>query len=216
VEESATPATGGRRLGARAVAIGRGSRGASMEEVGSAEASIEVDRDQLAEAFRLLKRHARPKRTTVTVLSREGEDLVVQSGGVETRARMLGRWEGEARVRGVMLFDAVKGFALERDAKIRVENGRLVFETFSMPCDWERNTAPRVLIPIGASLLDILRLAERFTDEELERNGVLDTVRDARRKRTRLIRAGARELQLLQVSEDDLVALVDQKLRVEE
>jgi len=183
-----------------------------MREPESLEASVEVNREQLVEAFRLLKRHARPKRTTVTVLSRDGQDLVLQCGGVEARAELLGRWEGEARVRGLMLYDAVKSFSLDRDAKIKVDGGRLVFETFSMPCDWERSSAPRVLIPIGASLFDILRIDRETSDNDLERNGVLETVVDARKKRRRLLRAAARDLAPLQISEDDLGELCDRKL----
>lgn len=178
----------------------------------SLRASVEVDRTQLREGLRLLRRHVKPKKTSITVLSREGEDLVVRLGGGEVRAALSGRWEGEARVKGLTILEAGR-LSVDRDVvTIRVESGRLVFDGLSIPCDWETNSAPRVLIPIGASLVDVLKAGVEYSDEDLERNGVLDAVRDARKKRMRLIRAAAKTLGPLKVSESEIAVLVDQHL----
>lgn len=178
----------------------------------SLDACVEVNGPQLREGFRMLRQHANPKRTTVTVLSRDGEDLVVQTGGVEIRAEVKGRWEGEARVKGLMLFEAVRDFPQNDYAEIRVEGGRLVFSSLSVPCDWERNSAPRVLVPINASLLDVLRIDAETADEDLERNGVLDAVLDARKKRKRLIRSAVRTLEQFKIPEEAIAALVDERI----
>jgi len=182
----------------------------------SLQASVTVHCEQLREGFRILRRHARPKRSTVTVLSRDGEDLVIQMGGVEVRAEVEGRWEGEARVRGLMLFEAVRDFPHRyAAAPITVERNRLKFSSLSMPCDWERNSAPRVLIPINASLLDILRIDAETADEDLERNGVLDAVLDARKKRKRLIHSAVRTLEPFKIPEEAITALVGERIRGE-
>ncbi len=175
----------------------------------SLRASIEVDRIQLLDGLRLLRRHVRPKKASIAVLSRDGEDLVIQLGGGEVRAALSGRWEGEARVKGRMILEAGKS-SVDRDVvTVRVESGRLVFDGLSLPCDWETNSAPRVLIPVGASLIDILKADVEHSDEDLERNGVFDAVRDARKKRKRLIRAAVKVLQPLRVSEEEIASMVD-------
>lgn len=171
-------------------------------------ARAEVDRDQFFTGLRLLRKHVKPRGSINAVLSRQGADLVVAVGGGEIRAAMNGRWEGEARVNGRLLVEAVKHLSSALPFALRVEAGRLVFPGFSLPCEWESNSSPRVLVPVGASLVDLLIAGARHSDADLERAGYLDAIRDARKREQMLVRQAARILESLSVTEEDLEGLV--------
>ena len=172
-------------------------------------ASVDVNRDQLIEGLRLLKKHASPRRREKAVVRREGGDLVIEIGGGAARAEASGRWEGEARLNGKLLLETAKHYSQDVTVNIRVEPGRFLFPGRSIPCEWVGTAAPHPLIPIGATLRDILRVGAQFSEEELEQSGHLESVRDARKKRTRLIRQAVKVLGPLQIAEEDLVELVD-------
>ena len=96
-----------------------------------------------------------------------------------------GRWEGRARLNAVLLINAAKGQSPIKPLTIRVESGRLIISGSSVPCEWESTAAAHVLIPIGATLFDTLFAGEQHSDEDLERAGHIDAVRDERKKRIR-------------------------------
>ncbi len=179
------------------------------------QACAEVDRAQFLDGIRLLRRHAKPHKPAKAVIWREGEELVIGLGGGEVRAAMTGRWEGQARLNGQILLQAFKGGATRLPFSIRVEWDRLVFPGFSVPCEWESNRSPRVLIPVGASLIDMLIVGASHSDEDLARAGYLDAVRDARKKRGRIVREAARVLEPLLVKEEDVERIVGERFQSE-
>lgn len=185
-----------------------------MSQGGSGlQAHAELDRDRFFEAIRLLRRHAKPYKAAKASIWRDGEDLVVGLGGGEVRTPMTGRWEGQARLNGQVLIQASKRWPTKPPFSIRVESGRLVFSGFSIPCEWESTSSPRVLIPVGASLVDILIAGARHSDEDLERAGYLDAVRDARKRRERIVREAGRLLEPLKVGEEDVERIVMERFR---
>ena len=175
-------------------------------------ASVEVHRDQFVEGLRLLARHVKPRKTVKALVWRDAENLVVEIGGGEIRAEINGRWEGRARLNGLLLLNAAKGHSPVKPLTIRVESGRLIISGSSIPCEWESTTAPHVLIPIGATLFDMLVAGEQHSDEALERAGHFDAVRDARKKRKRLTRQAVKILGPLKVTEGAIDELVDRQL----
>jgi hypothetical protein len=175
-------------------------------------ASVEVDQNQLAEGVRLLARHVKPRKSAKALVRKDAGDLVIEIGGGEIRSAANGRWEGRARLNGLLLLNAAKGHSTKESITIRVESGRLSISGSSIPCEWESTTAPTVLIPIGATLFDVLVAGGNNSDEALERSGHLETVQDARKKRKRLVRKAVKILQPLKVTENDIDALVDQQL----
>jgi len=178
----------------------------------TAIASVEVDRDQLAEGVRLLARHVKPRKSAIALVWRDGGDLVIEIGGGEIRAAASGRWEGRARLNGLLLLKAARGHSTTESLTIRVKSGRLSISGSSIPCEWESTAAPTVLIPIGATLFDLLVAGGQNSDDELERAGHIETVQDARKKRKRLVRQAAKILQPLNVTENRIDDLVDQLL----
>lgn len=176
------------------------------------QAYADLNQDEFFEGIRLLRRHAKPLKAAKAVIWREGDDLVVQLGGGEVRAAMSGRWEGQARLNGQVLLQASKRWSTKPPFSIRVESGRLAFEGFSVPCEWESNVSSRVLIPVNASLMDLLIAGSSHSEEDLERAGYLDAVRDARKSRARLVREAARVLEALRVREEDVEMMVSGRL----
>lgn len=181
---------------------------------GHLTARAEVDRDQFFEGLRLLRRNVKPRGSINAVISRQGGDLVVTVGGREIRAAMSGRWEGEARVNGRFLVESVKHRPMTLHFDLRVESGRLAFPGFSLPCERQSNSSPRVLVAVGASLVDLLISGSRHSDEDLERAGLLDAIRDARKTERRLVRQAARILESLGVTEEDLDGVVRRRFEM--
>lgn len=176
------------------------------------QAYAKLDQEQFFEGLRLLRRHARPHRAAKAVIWREGEDLVVGLGGGEVRTPMTGRWEGQARLQNArILLESTRQWSTRPPFTVRVESNRLFFSGFSLPCEWEANSSPHVLLPIEASLMDLLLVGSNHSDVALQEAGYLDAIRDARQSRAKIVRAAARDLKPLGVTEEDVERIVRER-----
>jgi hypothetical protein len=173
-------------------------------------AQLEVDRTTLRDGLRQLARHTRPARAGDAVLRFEDGSLDVQIGGGRIRAPATGRWPGEARVPGSFVLAMAKHLPNSDPIPIRVENGRLHLAGTSIGCHWQKFGAAQAVIPIGASLVQILRVGAEFRDEDLERSGILGQVNEARERRDQLIARAAEILFPLEIDDGDLANLVEE------
>ena len=96
---------------------------------------------------------------------------------------------------------------------IRVEAGRLRIAGLSVPCEWQETGAAKLEIPIGTSLIEILRIGIQNTDEALEASGILEPIQDARRQCMSLIVKAANTLRPLGVRRTDVKDLVNDRIR---
>lgn len=161
------------------------------------------------EAFRLL----RVSQQGEAVVRFSGGKLHVSCGGAQFSTPATGRWPGEARVSASLWVALAKVPPTQDPLSMTVRDGRLRVGTSSAPCRWQKEGLARVEVPVGATLLDILRLGAQHDPETLRQSGVAQTVAQARADADRKLAQAARTLTPLGIGLVQLHAMLDLQIR---
>jgi hypothetical protein len=179
-------------------------------------ASLMVNRVELLEGLRRLKRHVRTKKPGQGTFRFQSGKLHVDLEGLEIAASGVGRWSGEAVVPGTFVLAFASNTPDVDPIPVRVEGRRLNIAGASINCLWlPRADSPAEPVaaraPVSdATLLEILKAAGNQSDEALEKTGFLALARDARSQREARIAEAAQALEPLGVPRDLLSRLVDE------
>jgi hypothetical protein len=161
------------------------------------------------EAFRAV----RAAQSSESVVRFSGGELRVSCGGREFSTPASGRWPGEARVSASLWVALAKVPPTQDPLSISVRAGRLHVGPSSAPCRWQKDGLARVEVPLGASLLDILRLGAQHDPDTLRQSGVDRVVTQARADADRRLKDAARTLAPLGISLPQLAVLLGMRVR---
>lgn len=142
-----------------------------------------------------------------------GPQLCIDLGGCSFRADAEGTWQGQAAVP----FKLLQGLAKAPPPgtgpiTISCDGKCLQIGNVTLKCKWDRLSYPRISLPLGASLLEVLSLRKRFSDEDIRRSELERAVADADSQAMGLIKKAAATLSPLRFTEDDLRRVLDDKL----
>jgi hypothetical protein len=96
---------------------------------------------------------------------------------------------------------------------IEVEGDRLLLGTIQFRCTFEADAGPAIELPLDPPLWTLLALRLDYSEEEIQRNGLLEKVRRAESKRDELIEKTARTLAPLGVGSSRLREFIDGTVR---
>jgi hypothetical protein len=172
-----------------------------------------VHRTDLREALKYLKQFVHRKRSPEMCLAFQNGALIFQMGAVSAKALAEGTWTGSGYVSALVVLGLLEGMPDEEQIQVTFEDDRLRVGYLSFPCRWEEDAQPPVTLPLGASLLDYLRYGLVYSEAELRRSGLMQLVRQAQDKRDSAIRQAVKALKPLGIDRDDLLDLLERRLR---
>jgi hypothetical protein len=159
---------------------------------------LSVKRAEFAKALRSVGRAGKDVCSATAVLTFDQSRLSIDLAGTVSQIPASGDWPSEVRLPGVYLERLVRILPKEDPVPLRVEADRLFVAKFSIPCECSLSgavsTPVRELIPANADLFDILMMAARCSQEEIEAAGASALVSKAQLKLDELCMKAARAL----------------------
>jgi len=129
-----------------------------------------------------------------TKLTYDSGELCVAAEGHSFRVPADGTWPGEVIVDASFLRRLAKSPLIGGDKmEIATDRTRLRIDFVSTNCEWNALEYPRIELPLGASLVDVLRLPLRYSKADIERSELTGKLEAAQRERDELV-CKAREL----------------------
>lgn len=95
---------------------------------------------------------------------------------------------------------------------MKVEAGRLIIGSSSLPCTWQESIIELIEMPIDAPLLDVLRLRTKYTDEQIARSGLTEAVWESERRMNELIVQASHLLAPLGVERETVARIVEESV----
>jgi hypothetical protein len=175
-------------------------------------ATLQVPCAQWVKELQRTAKTIRLDRAGEAVLTLADGHLRLAVGGVEFGVPAEGRWPGEARVSSKWLQTLARVPPTQNPLVFRVCSGRLSIAGSSMPCEWQRADSAQVILPIGAQLLDLLRLEKRHSSAALAASGLQPAMASARRDLSTRLKRALAQLAPLGVTAAELEALVQQHI----
>jgi hypothetical protein len=174
---------------------------------------LNVCRLQLGQAFRIIKKLSGFGDQSA-VLTFQNERLKIQLGGCELTADAEGRWHGQVKVPVDMIRRIAKAFKKSggKNAVVSTNGRELRIDQIVVSCHWDALVYPRISMPLGATLTDVLSLPLKYSLEDIDRSELAGALASAEAKMHELIAKAVWILQPLNVGEDHLRELVNQLL----
>lgn len=130
-------------------------------------AHLEVQRDDLTQALRTLRRVMKPTSHEKLVLTFENGQLVIACVGASTAIDASGRWTGSVTVSSRSLFSLGRPPSDSDPIRLEVQDGRLRIGKLSVPCKWNELKDPQIELPLNPPLLLLLSLARTYSATEI-------------------------------------------------
>jgi hypothetical protein len=134
----------------------------------------------------------------MAVLTFDQNRLTIDLVGNVTQLPASGDWPSEVRLLGVHLERLARSLPEEDPLPLKVEGKRLFVARFSIPCECRVSravsTPVRELIPANADVFDLLMMAVRCSEEEIDAAGASALVSNAQLKLDELCTKAARIL----------------------
>ena len=175
---------------------------------------LRVCRSQLWQAFRQIKKLSGFGDQSAILTFVDGQ-LKIELGGCVLTADAEGSWIGQIKIPVSVITNVAKAFAKGNGDVVIVstDGEELRIENIAVTCHWDALVYPRIQLPFGARLTDVLTLPLRYSSEDIDRSELSETLASAEERRDRLIGKAARILQELSVGDDHLRELVDTLLK---
>ena len=179
---------------------------------------LTIPRRELQSACSHLKRMAAKARfKSELVLDLEAISLTLTLAGVRVTVPVVCPVEGRVIAAGGVL-EALRLSARSRDAadmRLRLGETRLQVGETRYPCRWVAQRAQPILLPLNASLRDVLCLRYQYSEDETDGAGLAKTLASAEKKMGAMISRVKRTLEPLGVSQEALTQLVQDTLKEE-
>jgi len=175
-------------------------------------ARLELSRADLLQALKQVAVAAKFSKPRQIVFGFDETDLILDCGGATVRATASGEWPGEAVINCAHLLKFGNLFPAGDPILIRVENGRLCIQNWSIDCHWQTPELAILKLPLNASYVDFLRLGLCHTIDHIERSGLRQDYDAAVENRNRHIKVALEQLRELGVTRSDIESLVNQAL----
>lgn len=139
--------------------------------------------------------------------------LFVKAGGSYFKIPASGQWELQARVKGKAISLLSNSFQEDDPLPLTQFDDKLGIGNLRLGCHWEKSSTQIISLPINASLIHLLRLWQRYSEDEIEKSGLKTQFLDADQERVRRINSALQQLAPLGVTEEDLTTLVDEAIK---
>jgi len=175
---------------------------------------LKVNRTQLADGLKRLRKLVKPKKVTEAIFTFENNALMIELGGVTVEATAEGTWRGLVRVAGRAVLNLAVALPADDPLHVSLKDGeRLYIGSLSLPCIWHDAEERTIPLPMDAPLTALLGVRYKFTDDEIFRSGLTNPIAEAEAQRKMLTRSAANKLEPLGVRFEDVEQLVDATLR---
>ena len=169
-----------------------------------------VPRADFRKAIQSIRRHEK-NRKVETLLWVEDSMLHIHCGGVEIRLSSRGNWQGQVRVPGQVFRSILIGKGPE-DIRLEFTQPDLHIEGLYLACVWQKEPSA-ITIPLNATTYDILQKLHRYSPSQIDECGHRETLQKAQEEADRLIKHAATILKVLRITEADLFALLEERLK---
>lgn len=177
-----------------------------------AQVRLEVPRASFLEELKRLNQVLGRKRRMDALLRHDAGNLVIRIGGAEAALPAHGHWPGEARISSDWLRSFTKVPPPHDPVVFQVTGGRMRIGGSTVTCHWQAPGAASVEVTLDMDLATINKLRLEHSEEALVQSGLRPAVLATQAEIDRRIKAAARQLAPLGVSESDVRVLVVGKL----
>lgn len=150
---------------------------------------------------------------TQAALTFNGKSLLVALPGFSVEMAASGEWDGQVWASAAIFFGHGRTPPKMDPVPILVKTGRLQVGRTSVSCTWQAEPGRIIDLPLNPPLISLVRLKHQYTPEEIERAGLRKQVDDALIRWEDLISRAAKIMQELHVSELEIRALLDKKIK---
>jgi hypothetical protein len=177
------------------------------------DAILRVDLPALVESLHHVAKICKPLRGEEAILSYDEACLHIDLGGMTITVPATGDWPGQCRVLGKFIVTIAKIPPTIDPVEFVVRDGLLHIGTSSFRCAWQTAWSAQLDLPVNASMIDLLALRHRHTNDEIMQSGLSVAVKDAEVKRDRLITKAVKHLGAMSVTEHDIRLMIDEKIK---
>jgi hypothetical protein len=159
------------------------------------QASLEVNRKHLLQAFRQIKaikgRRRQPAKLTYT----DGQ-LRISLEGCSFSAEATGTWTGEVEVPDTFIRRVARTSLPGKGPVVVATDGKTFrIEEIVIGCRWNAIVYPRIELPLDAPTVEVLSLSKKYSTEDIERSGLVERVREAEQERDSMFKEAETLLQ---------------------
>ena len=173
---------------------------------------LTVEKKPFLTALKSLRISSRARQKDEAIVSFRNGRLAIELHDTVVEAPAHGTWSGRARIVARTLIP-IATFPPDPDPlPLRFEGDRFYIAGWSVNATWQEAGDRPLVIPTGASCLEILALRAGHTEDELAASGVLQDVRNTEQFVKTQIAQAAVILCDIGVDESDLTELVQDKV----
>lgn len=155
---------------------------------------------------------AKRRKLGPSMLAFEGGYLSIESGGTAAVMHATGEWHGQA----IFSPDFLRAVATYPPAQdpitISYAEGHLLISSMTIPCQWHSLSKQLIHELSNPNLVDLLALERTITRAEYLGTDLGSKIRSAKEKMARRIKNAAAQLIELEVSEEEICALVEARI----
>ena len=146
------------------------------------------------------------------ILAYDGSFLSIESGEITAVMRSVGEWHGPATFSPTILRALATVPPAQDPIKISYADGHLLIGSMTIACDWRRESQPMIEAIENPTLLDLVAMERTMPRGELAGTELGKRIRSAQQKMERRLKNAAAQLEEMEITENDLRALVEQRL----
>lgn len=148
------------------------------------------------------------------IVAFEGGFLSIESGDVVSVMRASGTWQGRASFKPSVLQALAKVPPVINPIPLAYADGHLLLAGMTIPCEWQSTAKALVSDLLNPSLPELLALARTMPRAEIRGTELGKLVTSAISAAERRIKAAAKQLQALGVSEAEVRQLVEKNVAI--
>lgn len=146
------------------------------------------------------------------LLAYEGGFLSIESGEATAVMRAAGEWHGRASFSPEVLRALAKVPPAQDPIPISYADGHLLIGSMTIPCYWQRASRDFLFNLENPSLLDLLALGLTLPRADIRGSELGKQIRNAQARAARRVRNAVAQLAELEVSEMDILVLVEARI----
>lgn len=174
---------------------------------------VEIPRTEFIQGLKSLRVALTGKNPPDAILWVEDGFLSLKVGGSQVKVAAKGTLVGQARIKGKAIEFLRKAMPEGDPLVVQKKDGKVGISNLSLTCTWEDPIPTTITIPINASLVHILGLWQRYTNEEIEKSGFVPNFAAADQERIKRIKQSVELLRPMGVTEEDVTLLVDEAIK---
>lgn len=171
---------------------------------------LQVSRSEFVSAIKpFTKKRAKLDRA---LLAYDGAFLSIESGEITAVMRSAGEWNGQATFSPTILRAIATVLPAQDPITVAYTDGHLLIGGMTISCDWRLTSQSFIDNIENPSLLDLLAMERNISRGEMAGTELGKRIRSARLKMDRCVKRASAQLEEMEITEDDLRALVELRL----